>query len=73
MDTLTLVRFNGTETHKLAEAQAYATRNGEGDDRKIMLWFETKTDPEPLVCLPNPDELLTNPSACLLERANDGC
>lgn len=63
MGTLTLFRFNGTETHKLAEAQAYATRKGEGDERKIMLWFETETDPEPLVRLPDPDELQNNPSA----------
>ncbi|MCJ8010812.1 hypothetical protein MUG84_03515 [Paenibacillus sp. KQZ6P-2] len=63
MGNLTLFRFNGTEKHRLVEARAYATYKGQGDDQKVMLWFETETDPEPLVSLPDPDELQNNPDA----------
>ncbi|MGN7356212.1 hypothetical protein ACTHPF_02525 [Paenibacillus sp. SAF-054] len=63
MNTLTLYRFNGTEQYRLSEASAYAALVGEGQERSVMLWFETETDTEPVVRLPDPDEIYNNPSA----------
>lgn len=61
--TITLIRYNGTEKHALAESNAFATRTEVNGKPQIMLWFETETETEPLQDFPDSDELLSNPDA----------
>ncbi|MCM3782468.1 hypothetical protein M3231_05750 [Neobacillus mesonae] len=61
--TLTLIRYNGTEKHVLEEAQAYATQTDVDGRQQVMLWFEAETDTTPLIPLPDPEELMSNPGA----------
>lgn len=62
-ETITLIRYNGTEKHALAESNAFATRTEVNGKPQIMLWFETETETEPLQDFPDSDELLSNPDA----------
>ena len=64
MGTLTLERFNGVEKYSLDHCAAFAAlKEDMSGRRRVVMWFQTGTKPEPLLTLPDTEPLGISPKA----------